>query len=102
MDGDRMLIIILIELLNNSQQAKGGVNRFGGMYVTIHLLKDNHKAITSSFVDIAASFMDTIEKRRKITLNQCIERLWGQPLAQTGIATNVKEEDRNVSLVLLS
>src|SRR5262245_13820244 len=53
MNGEGLVAVFLLQRLDNSQQGKGGINRFNGVHRTIHLLEDNHKAIISSFIDIA-------------------------------------------------
>src|SRR5437870_5555523 len=96
-----MLGVFHVERLGGSQQGKAGANRFDGVHVAIHVLEDGHETITGSLVDIATGLTDTVEKGRKITFYQRVERLQGQSLAQAGVATDVKEEDRNVPLMLL-
>src|SRR5262249_48359800 len=100
MNGERMLVVFLIELLGGSQQGKGGVSRFDGVNAAIHVLENRHETIAGSLVDVATGLMDTIEKGGKIAFDQRVDRLQGQSLAQAAVATDVKEEDRNVPLVL--
>src|SRR5439155_1936238 len=102
MDREWVFAVFLVKHRRDGKQGEGGVERFGGMRMAIHTPKDGHEHITSSIIDVTACLMEVIEKGRKIALDQRIERLWRQPLTQTGVTTDVKEEDRNVPLVLLA
>ena len=75
MDREWVFAVFLVKHRRGGQQGEGGVERFGGMRMAIHILKDGHEPITSSLIDVTACLMEMIEKGRKIALDQRIERL---------------------------
>ena len=70
------------------------------MCVHVGVLKDGHEPIAGRLIDSTTGFVDTVQKGRKVAFHQGIQQRGCQALAQTGVTTDVEEQDRDITLLL--
>ena len=71
------------------------------MPVRIGVLKENHQAVPSSFVDVSPSAQDLVEKGAEVPLDDGVDRLHRELRTHLRVARHVGEHDREIHLALL-
>src|SRR5215831_8167926 len=101
LDGRSQLLELQVQLRGASQGFQSRLHGALRMALWIRIGKNSHQAITGRFVDVASIGVNTVQKIRKIALNERVHLLGHEGFAEAGVATNIDKKDGDILLAFL-